>query len=85
MYSNNNTNSYSQTTYQPYGTYQYGYENQNDDRFAGGLLAPLFLGGVAGYAIGYNRPNYNQGYVPAPVPYPYPAPMYTNNYYYPYY
>lgn len=65
-----------------YGTYQY---QNNDDRFAGGLLAPLFLGGVAGYAIGYNRPN-NQGIVyPVPIQ-PYPQyPVYTNNYYYPYY
>lgn len=53
--------------------------NQNDERFAG-ILAPLFLGGVAGYAIGYNRPN-NYQY---PMPMPYQVPVYTNNYYYPY-
>ena len=84
MYSNNTTN-YTQTSYPSYDAYQYGYNTQNDDRFVGGLLAPLFLGGVAGYAIGYNRPNYNQGFVPYSAPYMYPAPMYTNNYYYPYY
>ena len=49
------------------------------DRFFGGFVAPLLLGGVAGYAIGNNRPNYY------PYPYPYPAPVYYNNYYYPYY
>ena len=85
MYSNNNTNGYTQTSYPSYENYPYGYNTQNDDRFVGGLLAPLFLGGVAGYAIGYNRPNYNQGFIPAPYPYPYQTPMYTNNYYYPYY
>lgn len=51
------------------------YRNQrniNGDRFiGGGLIAPLLLGGIAGYAIG--RPNY----------YPYPYNYYYNNYYYP--
>lgn len=56
--------------------------NQNNDRFlAGGFVAPLLLGGVAGYAIGTNnRPNY---YYPQPYYY-YPV-SYSNNYYYPYY
>ena len=49
--------------------------NSGDRFFGGGFVAPLLLGGVAGYAIGNNRPNY----------YPYPAPVYYNNYYYPYY
>ena len=41
----------------------------NDDRFiGGGFVAPLLLGGIAGYAIGNNRPNY---YYP-PQPYYYP-------------
>ena len=70
-------------------TSNYGYYNNyptsNDDRFAGGLLAPLFLGGVAGYAIGYNRPNNQGGYYYPYPPQPMPIPMYTNNYYYPYY
>ena len=81
MYSNNSN--YGQMVYPNTVNYPYQVEGQNDDRFVGGLLAPLFLGGVAGYAIGYNRPNYNQGY--APMPYPYQVPVYTNNYYYPYY
>lgn len=54
---------------------------QNDDRLIGGaLFAPLLLGGVAGYAIGANRPNYYY------YPQPYYYPMNYNNYYYnPYY
>lgn len=55
---------------------------QNNGRiFAGGFVAPLLLGGVAGYALGTNnRPNYY-------YPQPYYYPMYYNNYYYynPYY
>ena len=75
------------TTYpaNKYGYYGYNeMQNASDDRFVGGLLAPLFLGGVAGYAIGYNRPDNNQGGYYYPYP-PMPIPMYTNNYYYPYY
>ncbi len=62
--------------------------NNNDQRFiGGGFIAPLLLGGVAGYAIGNNnRPNYY------PTPYYYQQPYYypynySNNYYYynPYY
>ena len=54
----------------------------NDERLiGGGLLAPLLLGGVAGYAIGQN--NYNRPYMFYTQPYynyqPYPYP-----YYYPY-
>ena len=55
--------------------------NQNDDRLiGGGFFAPLLLGGVAGYALGNNRPNYY-------YPQPYYYPMNYNNYYYynPYY
>lgn len=57
--------------------------NYNDERFAGGFVAPLLLGGVAGYAIGNaNRPNY---YYPQPYYYypylQYPT-YYSNNYYY---
>ena len=55
----------------------------NDQRLIGrGLFGPLLLGGIAGYAIGNNRPNY---YYPQPYYYPYPT-YYNNNYYYnPYY
>ena len=53
--------------------------NSNDERFIGaGLVAPLLLGGVAGYAIGQS--NYNRPYMFYTQPYPY----YYNNYYYPY-
>ncbi|MDD6879190.1 MAG: hypothetical protein PUD59_03055 [bacterium] len=85
MYSYNNMPQMNKNMYPKVKTTNYanGYQYQNgDDRFAGGLLAPLFLGGVAGYAIGYNRPN-NVGYA-YPMPYP-QYPVYTNNYYYPYY
>lgn len=74
--------------------YQYNYNipqfrqnmyrgNNNDQRLiGGGLFGPLLLGGIAGYAIGNNRPNY---YYPQPYYYPYPT-YYNNNYYYnPYY
>jgi hypothetical protein len=61
--------------------------NNNDQRFfGGGFVAPLLLGGVAGYALGnnnYSRPNYYYGY-PQGYYYPYPT-YYSNNYYYPYY
>lgn len=53
--------------------------NSGDRFIGGGLVGPLLLGGIAGYAIGNNRPNYY------PYPYPYPMPVYYNNYYYPYY
>lgn len=53
----------------------------NDDRFiGGGFFGPLLLGGLAGYAIGNNRPNY---YYP-PQPYYYPNMYYNNFYNYPY-
>lgn len=79
MYSyNNNMDKYSRNMYSQN-------INQNNERFAGGFVAPLLLGGVAGYAIGNtNRPNY---YYPQPYqpyyyyPYPYPT-YYSNNYYY---
>ncbi len=54
--------------------------NSTDERFiGGGLIAPLLLGGVAGYAIGQNNYN-NRPYMFYTQPYPY----YYNNYYYPY-
>lgn len=61
----------------------YQTKNNNDERLiGGGLFGPLLLGGIAGYAIGNNRPNY---YYPQPYYYPYPT-YYNNNYYYnPYY
>lgn len=73
MYTYNNMPNYTRQVYQrPM--------NNNGDRFiGGGLVGPLLLGGIAGYAIGNNRPNYY------PYPYPQPYPVYYNNYYYPYY
>lgn len=57
------------------------FQSQSDDRFfPGGFIAPLLLGGVAGYAIGNNRPN---NYYPQP--YYVPGPVYYSNNYYPYY
>lgn len=67
--------------------YQNFNENQNeiyqDERFipGGGFIAPLLLGGLAGYAIA-GRPNNFQN----PYSYPYPYNYYYNNFYYsPYY
>ena len=85
MYTYNGIPQYSQNMYSNNATYRPinsnpKYINQNSDRFVGGgFIAPLLLGGVAGYAIGNNRPNYY------PAPYPQPKPIYYNNYYYPYY
>ncbi|MBE6147713.1 MAG: hypothetical protein E7168_05235 [Firmicutes bacterium] len=56
------------------------YINNNDRFFGGGFIAPLLLGGVAGYALGNNRPNYYY-----PQPYYYPNTYYNNFNYYPYY
>lgn len=79
MYSYNSIPQYNQNMYRSSNNYSY----QNDDRLlGGGFIAPLLLGGVAGYAIGNNRPNYYPNY----YPYPQPLPVYyNNNYYYPYY
>lgn len=78
MYSNNYTNNIPQ-----YQRNMYYRDVNNDQRLiGGGFFAPLLLGGVAGYAIGANRPNYYYS-----QPYYYPYPSYYNNYYYynPYY
>ena len=59
-----------------------GIKNNDQRLIGGGFFGPLLLGGLAGYAIGNNRPNY---YYPRPYYYPYPT-YYNNNYYYnPYY
>lgn len=50
--------------------------NQDERFFPGGFIAPLLLGGVAGYLIGERPNNY-------PYPYPYPYNYYYNNFYYP--
>ena len=71
MYSNNRN----------YGQYNNMYYSNNNDRFIGtGFVAPLLLGGVAGYAIGQNN-NYNNGFRPMVF---YPQPYYQNYYYPPY-
>lgn len=56
--------------------------NNNDDRF--GLLGPLLLGGVAGYAIGnnnYGRPCCGQPIYYQPMPYQ-QTPYQSYNFYY---
>lgn len=61
----------------------YRQPNRNNQRFiAGGFIAPLLLGGVAGYAIGNNKQNYYPQPYYYPYPQPYPYPTYYNNYYY---
>lgn len=70
--------------------YTYKNSNRSDDRFlGGGILAPLLVGGIAGYAIGNNN-GYNNNCCPVPMYFvpannqPFP-PMYyssSNNYYY---
>ena len=53
--------------------------NNNDDRF--GLVGPLLLGGLAGYAIGNNN-NYGQPCCPPPVYYRPIPPYQSYNFYY---
>ena len=54
-----------------------------DDRFVGGLFAPLLLGGLTGYAIGHNRPCcYPQQMMPYYGNAYYPTNTYYNNAYY---
>ena len=52
--------------------------NSNDERFVGGFVGPLLLGGVAGYALG--QTNYNRPYMFYTQPYPY-YPYYPYPYY----
>ena len=82
MYPYNYVQNYNNSIYTPATTYASSNINSNDERFiGGGLIAPLLLGGVAGYAIGQN--NYNNR------PYMFYAQPYYNPYYnyypYPYY
>lgn len=73
--------------YRAYGSGNYINPNMSDDRFiAGGFIAPLLLGGVAGYAIGQNNNNNNRPMYYYPQPYYYYPANFSNNYYYsPYY
>ena len=68
-----------------YSQYSNYYYPRADERFAGGIIAPLLLGGVAGYAIGNNN-NYNNNWRPM-VFYPTyrPYPIYNPYYYPPFY
>lgn len=66
--------------------YNKNYYPDNDDRF--GILGPLLLGGIAGYAIG-SPGGFGRPCCPPPVYYPpmypsYPAPIpyQSNNFYY---
>jgi len=71
---NYNTQGYSNSIYTPASTYATSNIN-NDDRLIGsGIVAPLLLGGVAGYAIGQNNWNNNRPYM-----------FYTQPFYSPYY
>ena len=57
--------------------------NESDERIVGGIVAPLLLGGVAGYAIGQNNNSNNHPYMFYTYPYPYynPYSYYPYNYY----
>lgn len=58
-----------------YGYYSpYKYNNQNDERLAGGFVFPFLLGGVTGAALApaFWRPNRPVYYPYPPMPYPYP-------------
>ena len=59
----------------------YYYPNGNDERFAGGIIAPLLLGGVAGYAIGQNNNGRPMIFYPQRPFYP----IYNPYPYYPFY
>lgn len=75
MYSNYNVAKY------PNNMYNKSMYQNNDERF--GLIGPLLLGGLAGYAIGNN--NYNVPCCPPPVyykPIPYQQPYQSYNFYY---
>ena len=73
---------YNYTIPQYRGNMYYRDINNNDQRIFP-FIAPFLLGGVAGYAIGNNRPNYY--YYPQPYYYPYPTYYINYNNYYPYY
>ena len=77
MYSYN----YNYSNPQQFSQYKIIPTNNQDDRFVGGIIAPLLLGGVAGYAIGQNNNNYNRPYMFYTQPYPYYYPYYTPYYY----
>lgn len=64
-----------------FGNNMYYMRSRNNNQRFGGFLAPLFLGGVAGYAIGNNNNNNNSGFI-YPV---YPYQQYPQYSYYPYY
>lgn len=78
MYSYNyNIPKYSRNIPYNYTTYS------NDDRFFGpSLVAPLLIGGIAGYAIGNN--NNNRPFYPYPMYFPNNSTFFNTVYYYPF-
>lgn len=60
--------------------YKNMYNYQNERLIGGGIVGPLLLGGLAGYAIG--RPNYGYGYGANYQTYYYPYNYQYPNYYY---
>lgn len=72
MYPNYNMVQYYPNMYRRNQNFYRNQQNKYNDRlFPGNFIAPLLLGGIAGYAFG--RPNYYQ----------YPYNYYYNNFYYP--
>ena len=75
---------YSYNTNIPHYNNMYYSNQNNDERLVGtGFVAPLLLGGVAGYAIGQNNwNNYPRPMVFYPQPYYQPyRPYYYNRWY----
>lgn len=63
----------------------YGFRNNNGDRFVGGFAVPFLLGGITGGLLA--RPNnfyggFQQYPVFVPYNYNYGYPTYSQNYYY---
>lgn len=78
MYTNNNMRNFNDNMYVNNNLYPDFNKFNNDDRF--GLLGPLLVGGLAGYAIGnnnYTRPCCGPVYY-QPMPYQTPVSQYQS-------